>query len=165
MGPDSEGGKIDLKNCSRFHFHCYMCSDRQNPRVCRFSGYCTADSQADEDQNQLINNLIIAKLKDFVSHWSGPSASTESVLRTRRASSASHILKFFLSHRSGHSLNLGLQKRSYWGFYYVFRPRDAVLFLVSWANFEITSPILSFQLSLLFEIQLCWRRSLVFKVL
>ena len=38
-------------------------------KVLRFSGCCSADSQADEDQNQLNNNLKIAKLEDFASHW------------------------------------------------------------------------------------------------
>ena len=42
---------------------------RENPQVGQFAGCCRADSQVDEDWNQL-NNLKIAKLEDFVSHWS-----------------------------------------------------------------------------------------------
>ena len=34
---------------------------KSSSQVCRFSGCCTADSQADEDQNKLINNLKIAR--------------------------------------------------------------------------------------------------------
>ena len=41
----------------------------QGPSVHPFSNCCTADSQSNEDKNQLHNNLKTAKLKDFVSPW------------------------------------------------------------------------------------------------
>ena len=48
-----------------------MTNHWQNPQVCQFSGCCAADSQAEEDQNQLNNNLKMAKLEDFVSPCQG----------------------------------------------------------------------------------------------
>ena len=39
--------------------------DGLNPSVCQFPGCCIADSQTDDDRNQLYNNLKIAKLKDL----------------------------------------------------------------------------------------------------
>ena len=42
-----------------------MIKERQKEQFWQFSGCCTADSQTDEDQNQLYNNLKISKLKDL----------------------------------------------------------------------------------------------------
>ena len=45
--------------------------DWPNPWVWQLSGCCTADSQTDEDKNQLYHNQQIAKFKDLACPWGG----------------------------------------------------------------------------------------------
>ena len=41
---------------------------QRNPQVGRFSGCCSADSQANEGENQLYNNLKISSVAEYCTH-------------------------------------------------------------------------------------------------